>query len=513
MDLRKKNFKKGVDADETRRRREDETVQIRKQKRDEQLAKKRLFNPEEDCENSENVPPTVKSNVPEAGAKSIVAQLMQTQDPDARLSLTSDLRRLVAKSKNPPIQEAVDAGAVAAMVPFLSSEDPKLQFEAAWVLTNIASGDTHQTQAVVDGGAIPPFCSILANGDPQAQEQVVWALGNIAGDSITNRDGILSLGAITPMLNLLVKNQDRVAMLQNVTWVISNLCRGKPQPDISYIAPALPYLERLLHVQDHDTLSDALWCFSYLADGPAVQAVIETGAVAQMVKLLDTQKQGIIEPALRACGNIATGTDLQTMVLLQSGVLGPLQKVLQSAKKQHKKEALWLISNVTAGTQDQLQMVIDSGLMEVVVASSYDSTQEVRKEALWALSNAAMGANPVQKESMTKMGAVQAIAESLGKHHDVNTVKCALDALTEYLKAGEQRKDAEGGDNIYCGILEEAGALERLEELQDDQNEAVYNKAVHILATYFSCEEDAETQPEEVTTTAIQPQFAFNFGA
>ena len=43
------------------------------------------------------------------------------------------------------------------------------------------------------------------------------------------------------------------------------------------------YLERLLHVQDHDTLSDALWCFSYLADGPAVQAVIETGAVAQMV--------------------------------------------------------------------------------------------------------------------------------------------------------------------------------------------------------------------------------------
>merc|ERR1712124_148759 len=124
--------------------------------------------------------------------------------------------------------------------------------------------------------------------------------------------------------------------------------------------------------------------------------------------------------------------------------------------------------------------------MEIVVVSSYDSTQEVRKEALWALSNAAMGVNPV---------------------------KCALDALTEYLKAGEQRKDAEGGDNIYCGILEEAGALEKLEELQDDQNEAVYNKAVHILATYFSCEEDAETQPEEVTTTAIQPQFAFNFGA
>jgi hypothetical protein len=241
--------------------------------------------------------------------------------------------------------------------------------------------------------------------------------------------------------------------------------------------------------------------------------VIETGAVAQMVKLLETHKQGVIEPALRACGNIATGTDMQTMVLLHCGVLGPLQKVLQSAKKNLKKEALWLLSNVTAGTQEQLQMVIESGLMETVVSSSYDSTQEVRKEALWTLSNAAMGANAAQKDSMTKMGAVQAIAESLGKHHDINTVKCALDALAEYLKAGEERRNAEGGDNIYCGILEEAGALEKLEELQDDQNEAVYNKAVQIIATYFNCEDDAETQPEEVTTTAIQPQFAFNFGA
>lgn len=30
MDMRKKNFKKGLDAEDTRRRREDESVQIRK---------------------------------------------------------------------------------------------------------------------------------------------------------------------------------------------------------------------------------------------------------------------------------------------------------------------------------------------------------------------------------------------------------------------------------------------------------------------------------------------------
>ena len=92
-----------------------------------------------------------------------------------------------------------------------------------------------------------------------------------------------------------------------------------------------------------------------------------------------------MEPALRACGNIATGTDTQTTALLQSGVLAPLKKVIQSTEMLNiKKEALWLISNVAAGTKEQGQMVIDSGLMEVAVGKAYDTATEVRKEALWA---------------------------------------------------------------------------------------------------------------------------------
>nr|XP_025739574.1 importin subunit alpha-1-like [Callorhinus ursinus] len=71
--------------------------------------------------------------------------------------------------------------------------------------------------------------------------------------------------------------------------------------------------------------------------------------------------------ALRAMGNIVTGTDEQTQVVIDAGALAVFPSLLTNPKTNIQKEAMWTMSNITAGHQDQIQQVVNHGLVPFLV--------------------------------------------------------------------------------------------------------------------------------------------------
>lgn len=137
------------------------------------------------------------------------------------------------------------------MFPFSSD----LQFEAAWALTNVASGTTDQTLTVVQADAIPKFVKLFSSSVSAVAEQAVWALGNIAGDGPTTRDYVLNNNAIQGLMPL-ISNETPISFLRNIVWLMSNLCRNKnPSPPFDKIRVMLPVLAELLQHNDVQVLS------------------------------------------------------------------------------------------------------------------------------------------------------------------------------------------------------------------------------------------------------------------
>ncbi|KAF9787226.1 armadillo-type protein [Thelephora terrestris] len=445
---------------------------------------------------------------PSAG-DSIVSRLSEkmvqgvfSDDPTLQLDATMKFRRLISIKKQTWTEWVVERGVVPRFVQFLRVDHAMLQYEAAWVLTNIASGTTHHTQVVINANAIPEFVRLLSSPVLDVRNQAVWALGNIAGDSPLCRNSVLQQGALRPLLTLLNENCG-LSMQRKATWALSNFCgKERPPPDWELVSPALEVLKELIYSTDDKILNHACRAISYLSDGSKdrIQAVIELGVCQRLVDLLMHPSASVKTQAICSVGNIVTGDELQTQVVIASGALPALLSLLSSPNEGIRKEVCWTISNITAGSPPQIQAVIDANIIPPLINILSNADFKTRKEACWAISNATSGGlqEPTQIRYLVNQGCIKPLCDLLTMM-DNKIIQVPLDGLDNILKVGEMDKAAAGAGaaNQYAIYVEEAGGMIKIHNLQSHDDGDIHRKAYYIMDKYFpnNREVDAEAGP------------------
>ncbi|KAH6755251.1 hypothetical protein C2S52_023634 [Perilla frutescens var. hirtella] len=290
-------------------------VEIRKNRREENLQKKRR-------EGIQQFPVPVEATtgiekkVQLENLPSMVASVW-TDDASQQLEATSQFRKLLSIERSPPIQEVIQSGVVPRFVQFLTREDyPQLQFEAAWALTNIASGTSEHTKVVIDHGAVPIFVQLLGFSKQVLRFQ-------FSDNFIDSTDEEFLTDACWALSYLSDGSNDKIQAV-----IDSGVCRR---------------LVELLHHPSPSVLIPAL---------RTVGNIVTRRMIYKLRKALKKKLAGLFPTSQLENRD-------QIQAIIEAGIIGPLIQLLQNAEFDVKKEAAWALSNANLwGTHEQIQYLV-----------------------------------------------------------------------------------------------------------------------------------------------------------
>lgn len=496
MEGRKANFKKTLSREESSKKRIEYSNKIRKENRDKAVVSKRSRHDEQDV--------TAHIFSPEEILQTL--ERLQKRDPTG----LRELRRILS-SDDPPLDDIIESPTqpLISVIHFLVSGDEVQQLDAAWCLTNVATGTPEQTAAVLP--AAPYLIQHLSGSNIALVEQCAWALGNISGDCVEHRDILRANGVLKPLISILQRYahsspQHRtpqvLALARTAAFALSNQARGQNAHSEEFLQLGIaPTLAQVMNDREEMTddagaeasvsqeiVVESAWVLTYLtAQAGNAKTIADAGLIPILVRHLSSSHTALVIPVLRSIGNLIARSDAMTELFLDPGsppLLPILESLLVSGHRAIKKEATYVISNIAGGPQHHVEKLCESPTILGKLVDTLNNSQfDIAREAAFALSN--IGTSHKYMKALVAAGAVPGFL-ALVSSPNSETAHLALMFIEMVL----------GCHPDGPAIVENENGIEKLESLQFHENQALYTMANELIDRFYGEDyEDSDPPP------------------
>ncbi|KYM97417.1 Importin subunit alpha-1, partial [Cyphomyrmex costatus] len=381
------------------------------------------------------------------------------------------------------VNDMIKGGIISRCIELLDSNNISLQFEVTSLLNIITSDTSKKSENVIKYEVIPKLLNLLEHKSSIISELAMCVLCNVI-DTPYARDIALSCNSL-PILIDFIKPDTSITLMDNITWLLSNLYQKTATRTSKEMEHILPVLNRLLSIENDYIISDTCRILSYLTDGSKsnVQAIMETGILPKLLECLTSEKKGIFFPTLLTIRNIVEfGDDAYKDDVITAGGLPCLRSVLSlhcDKEDVTEKETIWIICKM-AGNMDQIQSIIDAGLLKILINRIAYENKEIKMLSGLVLMNMLSSGTSQQLTELLNAGVLIEFCNLL-KTEDYDIVINALKGFSKILHNAKEKGQIER----FATMIEEAGGLNRLVALRCHQNEMIYKKSTSIIHLYY----------------------------
>lgn len=287
----------------------------------------------------------------------------------------------------------------------------------------------------------------------------------------------------------LINESTPVDFLKKITWIIVDLCK-KPIP-IESIEDICSAVNILMHQTDENILIDAVVAVSHLTRKSVdqIQLVIDSGILSKLVPLLGHHNEKLRKAALNSIDHITSKSEKQMQTVLDYQILKYFHKILRYAPANIRMKALRVLSNITAGNEFQLDTVFRAGLIPALITVLWHGDFKTQIAAVFVLSNMTRSCTKNHIYELLKQNVIAALGRLLLQCSNLDIIKLILKFFAHVLSTVEAEEVEAVTDK-----MEDCLALDRIEELQYHDNEAISGLASQIVKFFpeEKCDENIE---------------------